>query len=158
MSNLLIFVILFILIQLISSGKILNYTITPANLVEEECDVDSSSYRFAIKCVITPPPIYDLEFDLNLASPKNTKARCYILDDVENEIKCAIDTLSCLIKKTNIEIQSEQVININDSLNNVGLTFSKSNINAISKVTCKSCFLFSNIYFLILAVLLLYLL
>ena len=149
MSNTFLFVTLLLLIQLIYSGKIIKYNITPKKLLEEECDPNTSSYLFIIKCDIKPGPIYDLEFDLNLSSPKNTKAKCFLMDDVVNEIKCIIDTLTCPIQKTNIEIVNEQIININDGVNNVTVTFSKSKLNIISKVTCKSYYLFSNIYFIV---------
>lgn len=149
MSNSLIFITLLLLIQLIYSGKIINYNITPKKLLEEECDPDTSSYLFVIKCSIKPAPIYDLEFDLNLSSPKNTKAKCFLMDDVGNQIKCIIDTLTRSIKETNIEIGNEQKINVNDGVNNITVTFSKANLNTISKVTCKSFYLFSNIYFII---------
>ena len=127
------------------------YNVTLLKLKNEDCDFNSNNYIFEIECIINPSPIFDLEFDLDLSSPTGMIARCKLIDDVIDAIKCHVNSKDFLNKKETFSISENKKIKVNDKINiNIG----KLNQNWIA--TCNFVnFTRINVYFLIIAIFLL---
>ena len=104
------------LICFINSQKTnISYNITLLKLKQEECDTTEKKYNFEIECIINPGPIFDLEFDLELTSPKGVIAKCKLIDDIIDLIKCYINENE--FKKEKFSISQDKLIKVNDKIN-----------------------------------------
>ena len=127
------------------------YNITILKLKNENCDFNSNNYIFEIECIINPSPIFDLEFDLDLSSPTGMIARCKLIDDVIDAIKCNANSKDFLNKEETFSISENKKIKVNDKIN---INIEKLNQNWIA--TCNFVnFTHINVYFLIIAIFLL---
>ena len=95
----------------------INYNITLLKLQNDECDSKEDNYIFEIKCIINPSPIFDLEFDLDLNTPSGSSAKCKLMDDVIDTLKCYISTKNHTFMKETISISGNKLIKVNDQLN-----------------------------------------
>ena len=95
----------------------INYNITLLKLHKDECDLKEDNYIFEIECIIIPSPIFDLEFDLDLNTPSGSSAKCKLMDDVINMLKCYISTKNHSFIKETISISGNKLIKVNDQLN-----------------------------------------
>ena len=127
------------------------YNVTLLKLKNEDCDFNSNNYIFEIECIINPSPIFDLEFDLDLSAPTGMMARCKLIDDVVDVIKCNVNSKDLLNKKETFSISENKKIKVNDKINiNIG----KLNQNWIA--TCNFVnFVCINVYFLLIGIFLL---
>ena len=117
----------------------------------ENCDFNSNNYIFEIECIINPSPIFDLEFDLDLSLPTGIKARCKLIDDVIDAIKCNANSKDILNKEETFSISENKNIKVSDKINiNIG----KLNQNWIAKCNFSN-FVRINISFLIIVIFLL---
>ena len=127
------------------------YNITLLRLKNENCNLNSNNYIFEIECNINPSPIFDLEFDLDLSSPADMMARCKLIDDVIDVIKCNANSKDFLNKEETFSISENKNIKVNDKIN---INIEKLNQNWIAKCNFVN-FVCINAYFLIIAIFLL---
>ena len=127
------------------------YNVTLLKLKNENCDYNSNRYIFEIECIINPSPIFDLEFDLDLSSPTGMIARCKLIDDVIDAIKCNANSKDFLNKEETFSISENKKIKVNDKIN---INIEKLNQNWIAKCNFVN-FVRINVYFLINAIFLL---
>ena len=127
------------------------YNVTLLKLKNEDCDFNSDNYIFEIECIINPSPIFDLEFDLDLSSPTGMIARCKLIDDVIDAIKCNANSKDFLNKEETFSISENKKIKVNDKIN---INIEKLNQNWIAKCNFVN-FARINVYFLIIAIFLL---
>ena len=142
------------LILLLSTLKLLfsqniniYYNVTLLQLKNEICDSDSNTYIFEIECNINPSPIYDLDFNLDLSSPRGVTAQCKLIDDVIDLIKCHVNTQFLQMKKETFSISENKVIKVNDKIN---IHIKKLNQNWV--INCLSHFWHTNFLLLIIVI------
>ena len=127
------------------------YNITLLKMKNENCDLNSNNYIFEIECNINPSPIFDLEFNLDLSSPTGMIARCKLIDDVIDAIKCNANSKDFLNKEETFSISENKNIKVNDKIN---INIEKLNKSWIAKCNCVN-FVCINAYILIIAIFLL---
>ena len=127
------------------------YNVTLLKLKNENCDYNSNSYIFEIECIINPSPIFDLEFDLDLSAPTGMMARCKLIDDVVDVIKCNVNSKDLLNKEETFSISENKKIKVNDKIN--------INIEKLEQKWITKCnfvnFVCINVYFLLIGIFLL---
>ena len=147
----LIFNFLLFLNSIYSQTTNIYYNVTLIKLKNETCDYNSSNYIFEIECIISPSPIFDLEFDLNLSSPTGMITRCKLIDDVIDVIKCNVNSKEILNKEETFSISENKKIKVNDKVN--------INIEKLDQEWIFPCnfinFVCINIYFLLISIFLL---
>ena len=127
------------------------YNVTLLKLKKENCDFDSNKYIFEIECIINPSPIFDLEFDLDLSSPTGMMARCKLIDDVIDVIKCNVNSKELSNKQETFSISENRRIKVNDKIN---INIENLNQNWIAKCNFVN-FVYIRTYFLLIVIFLL---
>ena len=128
----------------------LHYNVTSLKLRNGKCNEEKNKYSFEIECNINPSPIFDMEFDLDLSSPKGVIARCKLIDDVIDVIKCHININVDSFNKKTFSISENKNIKVNENIN---IYIEKLKQNWIAD--CSFGFLYINTYFLIIVIILL---
>ena len=123
------------------------YNITLLKLKKEICDSDSNTYIFEIECNINPSPIYDLDFNLDLSSPRDVTVQCKLIDDVIDLIKCHVNKSFLQLGKETFSISENKLIKVNDKIN---IHIKKLNQNWVTN--CLSRFWHFNFLLLIIVI------
>ena len=100
-----------------SQNTKINYKVTLLKLLDDECDSKIDNYMFKLECIINPSPIFDLEFNLDLSSPKGMTAKCKLTDDVIDVIICQLNLKNYKLKNEKIIISGNELIKVNDEIN-----------------------------------------